>query len=604
MPDSDLADGDRPSQALINAEFDRLAASQAFRRATRHLRFLRHLIDVTLAGDHARLREIALGIEIFMRSPARFDPRSDTIVRVEARRLRQKLERYYAEEGLDARLEFQLPVGGYAISLRRRHQELAARQRISVAVLPVHLETDEGDEALQALAPALSTELVAALTRLNGLRVVATHEAAALASAAEARRVAKRLGVHNLVLGRLKRQDAGLNLQLVLLHGDDGKTAWQRQADFDRPQALEALEPLARGIVAVLHREAAQRQLQRIRLAGSRPLLPALSGGGPTAEGMEKIHLAKAAMRSNAVDAYRKAVVLAEEAVALMPLYAPAFSTLAHALFATVGITVAPPEPTVEASRRAAERALELDPEMADAHVTLGQIHFAFDRDWPRAETSMLTALRLAPASAGAHAGYGFALMTQRRFDEARSAYAEARDLDAMSLLYRAHAALIDLYEHRYEAALRALDAVLEVAPQHLIARSLQAAAELYRGDADAALDHYRALQSSWPRLSIGRCGLAQALAMRGDHAAAEHELSQLVAAHEAGWASPYQIAMVHARLQRPEPTLRWLHEAARLRDYNYVSVATDPTFDALRGSPAYAAMLRSTGLAHLAEAA
>lgn len=603
MADRDLADSDRPSSALVDAELDRLAASQAFRRAARHLRFLRHLIDLTLAGDLARLREIALGIEVFMRAPARFDPRSDTIVRVEARRLRQKLERYYAEEGVDARLEFQLPVGGYAITFRRRHDELAARQRISVAVLPLQLEGEDGDAALQALAPALASELVAALTRLNGLRVVAAREAAAPASAADARRAAQGLGVHNLVLGRLMRMDGELNLQLALLHGDDGKAAWQRQATFDRSQALEALEPLARGIVAVLHREAAQRQLQRIRLAGSRPLLPALSGGGPTADGMDKLNLAKVAMRSNAVDGYRKAVVLAEEAVALMPLYAPAFSTLAQALFATVGITVAPPEPTVEAARQAAERALELDAESADAHVTLGQIHFAFDRDWPRAESSMLSALRLAPASAGAHAAYGFGLITQRRFDEARSAYAEARDLDAMSLLYRVHATMIDLYEHRYEPALQALGAVLEIAPQHLIARALQAAAELYRGNADAALEHYRELQSAWPKLSIGRCGIAQALAMRGDLRAAEHELALLVAAHEAGWASPYQIAMVHARMQRAEPALHWLGEAARMRDYNYVVVAADPTFDALRASPGYKAMLRSTGLAHLVEA-
>lgn len=604
MADPACGADDRPAQALIDAEFDRLAASEPFRRASRHVRFLRHLLDTTLAGEHSRLREIALGIEVFLRNPARFDPRSDTIVRVEARRLRQKLERYYADEGVDARLEFQLPVGGYAIRLRRRHQELAARQRISVAVLPLLADGATDDSALQALAPELSAELSAALTRLNGLRVVAAREAAAVASAAQARRAAQSLGVHHLVLGRLERRPSAFGLQLALLHGDDGKAVWQRQAEFEPAGALEALEPLARGIVAVLHREAAQRQLQRIRLAGSRPLLPALSGGGPTPEGIDKVQLAKAAMRANSVDGYRKAVVLSEEAVALMPLYAPAFATLAQTLFATVGITVAPPEPTVEASRRAAERALELDPELADAHVTLGQIRFSFDRDWPRAEKAMLAALRLAPASAAAHAGYGFALLTQRRFDEARSAYAEARDLDPLSLLYRAHAALIDLYEHRHELALRTLDSVVEVAPQHLIARSLQASAELYRGNAEAALEHYRALQAGWPRLSIGRCGLAQALALRGDRAAAGHELAQLVAAHEAGWASPYQIAMVHARLQRPEAALHWLQEAARMRDYNYVFVAVDPTFDALRDRPDYAALLRATGLGHLADLA
>lgn len=82
--------------ALVDTELARLAASAPFRRAHRHLRFLRHLLALSRAGDQAGLREMALGVAVFHRRADQFDPRSDSIVRVEARRLRQKLADYYA----------------------------------------------------------------------------------------------------------------------------------------------------------------------------------------------------------------------------------------------------------------------------------------------------------------------------------------------------------------------------------------------------------------------------------------------------------------------------------------------------------------------------
>ena len=86
---ADLAGAATP--ALIEAELARVALSAPFRRSPRHMRFLRHLVLATLAGDDRQLREMTLGVDVFLRNAQRFDPRHDTIVRVEARRLRQKL---------------------------------------------------------------------------------------------------------------------------------------------------------------------------------------------------------------------------------------------------------------------------------------------------------------------------------------------------------------------------------------------------------------------------------------------------------------------------------------------------------------------------------
>jgi TolB-like protein/Flp pilus assembly protein TadD len=592
---------DQLSSALVHAELERLAASAAFSRSPRHLRFLRHLVDAVLRGDTGRLREMALGVDVFYRSESRFDPRQDSIVRVEARRLRQKLARYYAQEGQDVRLVFALPVGSYVLEIRHRAPvPPSERHRVSLGVYA--LSAEGLAPGMAALAPILSAELVGALSRLNGLRVVALAGVAPESDSGELQRTAMRIQVASLAWGTMSRQ-AGVGpwrLEMRLVRAADLRVTWQRETLADDAELMAALEALARGIIAELHREAAQHQLQRITLSGSHPMLPGLASGAPSAHTLERLALARVAMRGQSPENLRKASLLCEEALSAAPHCAPAYALLAETLLGSVGLTALPSLPTMETARRAAQRAIEIDPGLSDAHGLLGQIHLMLDHDWQRCEAAMLTALRLAPGSATVHARYGWLLMMNRRFDEAHASYAEARDLDPLSLRYRAHDALASLYEGHWEAAAAGLEDVLEVAPDDLVARALRAALHLYAGEVDAGLAAYTRLAEQFPKLSIGRCGLAQAHALRGDTVAARHELAHLQAIFELGYLSPYQIAMVHARLGDFEATMHWLGESARLCDFNYACVAVDPAFRALHGCAGFQQLLRATGRAHL----
>jgi len=163
---------------LIESELQRLAASTPFRRAVRHLRFLRHLIRLAQDGDAAGQREMALGVTVFHRRADVFDPRSDTIVRVEARRLRQKLAAYYEAEGRDALLEFQLPVGSYALQLHPRAPmadpaRAAAMERVSLGRAALAMGSVDGSQRAQQLADE-------ALALQPGLGVALLLKAAAL----------------------------------------------------------------------------------------------------------------------------------------------------------------------------------------------------------------------------------------------------------------------------------------------------------------------------------------------------------------------------------------------------------------------------------------
>ncbi len=111
---------DQVPSALLEGEVARIVRSRPFRQSQRHQRFLRHLVGRAAAGNAASLKESLLAWEVFARALDAFDPVRDTIVRVEARRLRQRLDRYYRTEGRDAPLEIHLPVGSYVPLLRWR----------------------------------------------------------------------------------------------------------------------------------------------------------------------------------------------------------------------------------------------------------------------------------------------------------------------------------------------------------------------------------------------------------------------------------------------------------------------------------------------------
>src|SRR5664279_2345630 len=102
-----------PSAAQVELALAQVEASAAFRGSPRHRALLRHLVTRSLGDERHTLKESVIAVEVFGRAAAGFDPRTDTIVRVEARRLRARLADHYRGDGRDALVRFMLPVGSY-----------------------------------------------------------------------------------------------------------------------------------------------------------------------------------------------------------------------------------------------------------------------------------------------------------------------------------------------------------------------------------------------------------------------------------------------------------------------------------------------------------
>ena len=185
-------------EASVHAaeQLNRILASKAFRQADRLKRFLSFIVEETIAGRGERLKEFVVGVEVFGK-PDSFDPRNDPIVRVQARRLRAQLARYYQEEGPDDELSIELPRGGYSPVFRtvksapvRRTMSPTLISRNTVVVLPF---SDHGAARdLAYFCEGLSQEVIHVLAGTKEVRLMAWSESAPAGSQLAIREAASR----------------------------------------------------------------------------------------------------------------------------------------------------------------------------------------------------------------------------------------------------------------------------------------------------------------------------------------------------------------------------------------------------------------------------
>lgn len=165
------------SDKVVRQQLSRILASKTFSQVERLKRFISFIVGETVGGRGGDLKEYVLGVQVFGKDPS-FDPRTDPIVRVQARRLRTRLARYYRDEGNTDELFIDLPKGGYAPVFRLRDDAPAKRSltatlasRNTVAVLPI--KDDSPGSSLDYFCRGLRDEIVHALTPIKALRVLA-----------------------------------------------------------------------------------------------------------------------------------------------------------------------------------------------------------------------------------------------------------------------------------------------------------------------------------------------------------------------------------------------------------------------------------------------
>ncbi|WP_395707307.1 tetratricopeptide repeat protein [Casimicrobium huifangae] len=567
----------RPSiEEALNA-LRAIETSALFSQSARHRKFLRHLIECWARHDLAQLREISLGVTVFGRASATFDPALDSIVRVEARRLRARLARYYANEGAHDPVRITLEPGSYIPGVEHT-KGVTERGGASDAALGLILRSDGDADWRDVLA-----ELGGFLAGTRRINVAATAADSAVDEPSR----------YVVTLEREPTDDAAEAAIALRLVSPADHPFGRLPATITLP-----VERVAQNPVTSVGLRLGYSLLGVGLAAGWCPEPPTVTPRYLDDEpSRDRYHRAELAFRQRSIAGYEAALKIYESLLDDGVHGAEVHAGYARCCVALAGMIAMPVRVAMPLAREHAELALALDEGCGAAHCVVAQVAYLHDRQWEQALRHYLRGIQRCPRHAALHHGFAFALMYRGDFDLADRAFQTAIMLDPFDLQMRIQRWLVPYYRGHYDKAIRGWQDVLAAAPEHLLASTLVGAGHLAAGRPQQALSYYHSACDRQPQHPIGHAGLAQAFAMLGDEAKAREHLQALEHKASVGYVSPYLFAMVHCRLGDVDSAFAWLRRSASEPDFNFVCAAVDPTFRTLHAEPRWAELCVETRL-------
>lgn len=426
----------KPAPPDIEAQLARIGSSPAFANSARLRELLRHTVAESLAGRADSLKESVLGVTVFGRKPG-YDSDASSIVRVEFARLRKKLEQYYKTDGANEALRIVFPKGTYAPEFASVEQPAAATFAGSIVVLPfTYLGTDPDDECF---ADGLTDELITALTRVPGLKVVArTSSFKFKGRADDIRGIGSMLQVGTVLEGSVRRQHELLRIHAQLVNVADGCHIWAGKFERRLTAVFQLQEEIAAAIVAALKME-----LPRYSATPSRIVDPAAHS--LYLKGRYWWH------RWNP-EALRKAAGFFQQAIERDPLCAGGYSGLADCLFMQGFYGYGHPRDVMPRAQAYARKAIEIDPSLGEAFCSLAMIENAWEWNTQQCGLEFQRCLDLNPNYAMAVAKYATSyLHPVGRFEEGANWLKRALLLDPLSPLVHADFACNLVYQGLFE---------------------------------------------------------------------------------------------------------------------------------------------------------
>jgi serine/threonine-protein kinase len=573
----------------VRAQLDRILKSKTFQTVERLKRFVAFIVAETLEGRGDQLKEFVVGMQVFNKEPA-FDPRNDPIVRVQARRLRARLSRYYLEEGQADEIVIELPKGGYAVTFQRRESPAPRRSvtaslvsRNTVVVLPFSDHSPSADVGY--FCKGLADELIHHLAQMEDTRVIAWDASRGI-TPPDAVPMPSRMNAAIVIGGSVRRSRDELRITAQIIDGVSGCYVWSETFDRKVDDTFTVQAEIADAIVSRLQQEpsahgAKVRRTPTDNLAAYNLYLQG------------RYH-----MSQRTEESLRKAVDFFEKVISEDPHYAETYSGLADAygLLAHYG-GVAPAEVWTKAASNAAWAVLQ-DDSSAEAHTSLAHVKATQDWDWNAAELEYQRAIQLDPRYPTAHHWYGISCLAPTgRLDEALEELQLAQALDPVSPIIARDLAVIHYYRRDFEAALEQCDATIELNPHfppaYLTLGLIQEQMEDFDESA-AALQRGIQLSPQSPRMEAA---FARILARRGRVKEASQRLQQVCELAEKRYVSPFEIAATHFALGLEDKGFEWLKRAFQDRCFELVSLKVDPRFDSIKVDGRFKALAVQLGL-------
>lgn len=578
VPDTDTSE-------KLRDELNHILASKTFRHVQRLQQFLKFVVEETMAGRGDELKEYLIGLNVFGKGDS-FDPRTDPIVRVQARRLRARLTYYYREEGQNDPVVIELPKGNYAPVFHRpeygpgkRSIAAALVSRNTVVVLPFTDHTPLADQ--DHFCTGVREEIIDTLTKASAIRVVAWDRSV------DPRKAAEQVHAAMIVSGSVRKSQNTFRITTQLIDTVSGNYLWSKSIDRDLKDTFSVEEEIARSILKKLQAE----------LVGTGTVKPTKR----SSENLAAFNLylqGRHQLGQRTEQGLRKAIDFFEKAIQEDPQSALGYSGLAdtYGLLAHYGV-LAPSEVWTKTASSAAWAVL-LDDESAEAHTSLAHVKSTQDWDWHAAEHEFRRAIELNPRYAVAHHWYAMScLVPLGRLDEAIEELMVAHALDPVSSIIDRDIARVLYHKRDFEGALEQCDHTIEQNQYFTPAYLTLGLIQQRRGDYDeSAAALLRALQFS-PESPAVRSALAQTYAAAGRTRETRKIVNELTELGKTRYVSPFEMASIQFALGQVEQGFRLLTKAYEDRSFEVISIKTDPKFDSFRSDPRFVKLFDQLGL-------
>jgi TolB-like protein/Flp pilus assembly protein TadD len=454
-------------------------------------------------------------------------------------------------------------------------------QKIMLAVLP--FENLTGDPNKEYLADGLTEETISQLGRLNPEQLGVIARTSVMGYKHKDERldqIGRDLSVEYVLENSLRESGSHIRLTAQLIQVKDQTHLWSQDYDYPVKDILNIEDDVAKAVAHEI----------RVRLTSRRQ-----------AE-LVQSH----AVNPEAFDAYLQghyhferdtdkdtdmAARYYERATQLDPSYALAWAGLSRARNWQANIGLIPAEEGHRLAREAVERALALNPNLAEAHAQLGRIKQQLDFDWVGANTSIQRAIALEPGSPEFVRLAAFSATILGRLDEALPLHRRAVDLDPLNADSWEQLAETEFFMGQLDKAAADLKKALELSPDVWPGPSLLSQIYVMQGRPQDALpeielvrpDPIRAFLYSIAYYALGR------------EKESDAALSELIAKYHAGGA--YQIAEVYAFRNQSDEAFEWLDRAYAQRDSGLIGTKVDPLLKSLHSDPRFAAFLKKLNL-------
>ena len=470
-----------------------------------------------------------------------------------------------------------LAVVGYIALRHFRTMTPPRSQKIMLAVLP--FENLTGDPNKEYLADGLTEETISQLGRLNPEQLGVIARTSVMGYKHKDERldqIGRDLSVQYVLENSLRESGNHIRLTAQLIQVKDQTHLWSQDYDYPAKDVLTVEDDVAKAVAHEIRVRLTSKQ--QAELAQSHPVNP---------EAFDAYLQGYYFFERNTNKDTDMAAKYYERATQLDPSYALAWVGLSRVRNRQANVGLIPAEEGHRLAREAVERALALNPNLAEAHAQMGRIKQQVDFDWAGADASIQQAIALEPGGPDIVRLAAFSAAILGRLDEALPLDRRAVDLDPLNADSWEQLAETEFFMGQLDEAVADCKKALELNPDVVAAHMWLSQIYVMQGRPQDALPEIELVRHPFERASL----YAIAYYALGREKESDAALSELITKYHEGGA--YQIAEVYAFRNQSDEAFEWLDRAYAQRDSGLIETKVDPLLKSLHGDPRFAAFLK-----------